>query len=219
MDKEINFQTYLSISSDKFGIYLFEKKNLKNLYKEEVLLDNKNNIIDFNALFKFLEDNIYKIENAQQELLKDINLKIQHETMLKVKNIIQTAIVDLDTLYIAIDGTPSIAKMVEQKKRRFMGKLYEYIERELIEKYKKDLENQNTKFKYNNRYIFEKYKIRWTTSHISPGTKFMINFGNNLKSSTFINKYILPKNYIFSNFTSVGEGEKKIINYIMFMVL
>ncbi len=72
MDKEINFQTYLSISSDKFGIYLFEKKNLKNLYKEEVLLDNKNNIIDFNALFKFLEDNIYKIEKLVGNFINNI---------------------------------------------------------------------------------------------------------------------------------------------------
>ena len=71
MDKEINFQTYLSISPDKFSIYLFEKK-FKNLYKEEVLLDNKNNIIDLNALFKFLEDNIFKIEKLVGKFINNI---------------------------------------------------------------------------------------------------------------------------------------------------
>ena len=72
MDKEINFQTYLSISPDKFSIYLFKKTSLKNLYREEVLLDNKNNIINFNALFKFLEDNIYKIEKLVGKFINNI---------------------------------------------------------------------------------------------------------------------------------------------------
>ena len=32
--KNLEFETYLSISPNKFGIYLFDTKNLKNLYKE-----------------------------------------------------------------------------------------------------------------------------------------------------------------------------------------
>ena len=36
MNKENEFETYLSISPNKFGIYLFDKKNLKNLYKKEI---------------------------------------------------------------------------------------------------------------------------------------------------------------------------------------
>ena len=191
----IDFNSIIHPSKDKV------LTNLNNEF-EHILI--KNNVTD-----------IDKIKYEQHKLLKNINIKIQHATMIKVKHIIKTAIIKLDTLYIAIDGTPSVAKMLEQKKRRFMGKLSEYIERELIEKYKKELEIQSTKLKYNNRYLFEKYKIRWSSSHISPGTKFMIDFGNNLKSATFINEYVLPDNYIYSNFTSVGEGEKKIINYII----
>ena len=46
--------------------------------------------------------------------------------------------------------------MIEQKKRRFMGKLMEIIELELIEKYKQQLSIQKTKLQYRNRYLFEK---------------------------------------------------------------
>ena len=47
MNKE-ELENYLSISPDKFGIYLFDKKNLKNLYKEELILNEYNNSLDLN---------------------------------------------------------------------------------------------------------------------------------------------------------------------------
>ena len=36
MNEEIEFETYLSISPYRIGIYLFDTKNLKNLYKQEL---------------------------------------------------------------------------------------------------------------------------------------------------------------------------------------
>ena len=50
MNKEEELENYLSISPDKFGIYLFDKKNLKNLYKEELILNEYNNSFDLNTL-------------------------------------------------------------------------------------------------------------------------------------------------------------------------
>ena len=38
MNKEVELENYLSISPKKFGIYLFDKKNLKNLYKDELIV-------------------------------------------------------------------------------------------------------------------------------------------------------------------------------------
>ncbi len=43
MNKENELQYYLSISPNKYGIYLFDTKNLINLYKEEVILNNDTN--------------------------------------------------------------------------------------------------------------------------------------------------------------------------------
>ena len=38
MTEELNFQVYLTISQKKFKIYLLDKKNLKNIYKQEQII-------------------------------------------------------------------------------------------------------------------------------------------------------------------------------------
>jgi len=44
MNKENELQYYLSVSPNKYGIYLFDIKNLTNLYKEEIILKNNTNL-------------------------------------------------------------------------------------------------------------------------------------------------------------------------------
>ena len=62
MSELSDFETYLYISPNKFGIYLFDKRKMINLYKEEIELESKINNLDINSLFEFLESNIFKIE-------------------------------------------------------------------------------------------------------------------------------------------------------------
>ena len=50
MNKELNLENYLSISSNKFAIYSFDTNSLKNLYKEEIILNQNKNFIDFDLL-------------------------------------------------------------------------------------------------------------------------------------------------------------------------
>ncbi len=78
MTEEINFETYLIISQNKFEIYLFDKKNLKNLYKKEVILKNKDNILNLNLLTKFLEDNVFKIEKLIEKFVNNIFVVIDN---------------------------------------------------------------------------------------------------------------------------------------------
>ena len=47
MNREKELENYLSISPNKFGIYLFDKKNFENLYKKELILNKNSNFIDF----------------------------------------------------------------------------------------------------------------------------------------------------------------------------
>tara|TARA_B100000131_G_C17984189_1_gene559901 strand:- start:575 stop:856 length:282 start_codon:yes stop_codon:yes gene_type:complete len=72
MNKEEELENYLSISPDKFGIYLFDKKNLKNLYKEELILNENNNSLDLNTLKKFLDKNVFEIEKLSGKFLENI---------------------------------------------------------------------------------------------------------------------------------------------------
>ena len=74
-DQEI--ETYLSISRFQIGIYLFDIKQLKNLYKQEIKYNNKEEKIDLNNLNKFLEENIFKIEKLLGKFIKNISLIIE----------------------------------------------------------------------------------------------------------------------------------------------
>ncbi len=74
-DQEV--ETYISISQFQIGIYLFDIKNLKNLYTKESKYNTKDEKIDLNILNKFLEENIFKIEKLLGKFIKNISLIIQ----------------------------------------------------------------------------------------------------------------------------------------------
>jgi len=59
MAEELDLETYLYVSQNKFEIFLFNKKNLKNIYEDKIIFNNKKNYIDLNSLDKFLADNIF----------------------------------------------------------------------------------------------------------------------------------------------------------------
>ena len=76
---EEDFETYLNITKNKLEIFLFDKKNYKNLYKDEFELKNELNFIDLNILSKFLDNNIFKIEKLVGGFIKNIILIIESE--------------------------------------------------------------------------------------------------------------------------------------------
>ncbi len=72
MTKEFDLDTYLVISHCKFAIYLFDKKNFKNIYKQNFEFKNKFETIDLNSLSRFLESNIFKIEKLTSKFINNI---------------------------------------------------------------------------------------------------------------------------------------------------
>ncbi len=77
MAEDLEIETYLSISPHKFGIYLLNKKNFNNLYKEELLLSNPNEEVDLKALNIFLEENIFSIEKLIGKFVENISLIVE----------------------------------------------------------------------------------------------------------------------------------------------
>jgi 5'-3' exonuclease len=102
-----------------------------------------------------------------------------------------TDIINCKNLFIAIDGVPSLAKMLEQKKRRYLSEIINNI---VLSKNVKSEENFN--------------KIL-----ISAGTEFMIQLSQYLKQIK-ITKNNININITISDFNEEGEGEMKIIKYI-----
>ena len=84
MAEEIDFETYLSLTKNKFEIFLFDKTNLKNLYKDELKLENTFNFLDLDKLNKFLDIQIFKIEKIYGKFIKNIYLILENDLNLEV---------------------------------------------------------------------------------------------------------------------------------------
>ena len=85
MTEETDFETYLYLSSDKFKIFLFDKKNIKNLFQETITIENNFNFIDFTELTKFLDKNIFKIEKLIGTFIKNIFLIVDNKDNFTIK--------------------------------------------------------------------------------------------------------------------------------------
>ena len=88
MIEETDFETYLYLSSNKFEIFLFDKKHIKNLFQETITFENDFNFLEFTELTKFLDKNIFKIEKLIGTFIKNIFLIIDKENnfMIKLSN-------------------------------------------------------------------------------------------------------------------------------------
>ena len=81
MIEDIDFETFLYISKNKYQIFVYDKINLKNLYNEEIKNDDE---IELTNLSKFLDDNIYKIEKMIKNFISNIILIIEDDKVLDV---------------------------------------------------------------------------------------------------------------------------------------
>ena len=77
-------KTYLSITPNKFEIFLYDTKKLKNLYKQSIKFDSQWEGINYVTLNKFLEDNIFKIEKLSGNFINNICIIIDNN---QIKNI------------------------------------------------------------------------------------------------------------------------------------
>ena len=81
MIEEIDFETFLFISKNKYQIFVYDKNNLKNLYNEEIKI---NDGIELDNLSNFLDENIYKIEKMINNFIRNIILIIEDDKVLEL---------------------------------------------------------------------------------------------------------------------------------------
>ena len=84
MNEILEFETYLSISQIKFGIYLFDTKNRKNLYGKEINFE-KTNFINYSHLKQFLDENVFRIEKLIGKFIENIFIIIDDENILNIQ--------------------------------------------------------------------------------------------------------------------------------------
>ena len=180
-------------------------KKIKKYHLEEML--NNSNIKNLKDIAFYIKYNIklYTITELTIELVINNLLEI-YKTFINKKS--------LNTLYIAFDGVPSKAKMIEQIQRSYMTEIRQEIKNNIMNDYKDTLISLGEEI-----YLYEKYHFDVKRILIKPGTIFMDLISKALKSNTMKNHTfkIFPnlKKYIISDCDSIGEGEKKIINYLI----
>lgn len=155
-------------------------------------------LIDFNALIYLI------IQLLNEELGNKVNTlsssvyetKLIDKTVSELCRIVNDVIKPTTSLYIAVDGPPPRAKMVQQRARR-----YKTIKESM---FKRSLEH---------KYGITIPSCSWNRSSISPGTAFMSKLGKQIiqriRQQTFKNIKV-----IFSGDTTPGEGEHKLLEYL-----
>jgi len=174
-------------------------RNLSNIHNffldcNSIIYDvvNSNHFINF-----FNEiDNKQNISNQHYNFFyTDANNKIDNyiinATIEKIKTLINL-INPSSTIFITFDGIPPVAKLEQQRNRRFKSNYQQSIINAI-----------------NNTEI-----TKWNTSSITPGTPFMKLLDERC-SKVFNNPiFFNVNNIIYSGTNIYGEGEHKIFNYL-----
>jgi 5'-3' exonuclease len=159
-----------------------------------ILKQMRNNTIQINNLYldcnSIIYDAVHNIDFAK--LVDSDVITIIKMVCAKIDEYI-ALLKPSETVFIAFDGVAPVAKLEQQRERR----------------YKSVYQNSISKTIYK-----DKQSDPWNTTAITPGTKFMSQLNNYIN-----NYYSNPKNYnvknvILSTSDNCGEGEHKLFQYI-----
>ena len=168
-----SYFSYIVKNHSKIIKRLTELKSINNFY-----LDSNSIIYDcLRDINNKYDGNNVKFENL---LIKSVIKKL--DIYIKFIN-------PSDKTIVAFDGVAPVAKLEQQRTRRYKSYLMEEI--------KKSIESK------------ESYKKVWDKTAITPGTKFMHKLGKRIT-----NYYSKNLNVIISTSSEPGEGEHKIFQYI-----
>ena len=84
MIEETEIDTYLTISKNKFSIYLLDKKKMNTLYKEELYFEKNLNDLELKNLNKFLDENIFKVEKLLGNFINNIFIVIDTDKIFNI---------------------------------------------------------------------------------------------------------------------------------------
>jgi len=167
-------------------------------------IDATHFLIDFNSIIHNVSSQMLsELNQFQQKKIENLSFPFTNmddfepQLIIQVKEYIKTLLRDnfisqnITYLMLAIDGVPSFAKMMEQKKRRYIGDLMTKLMKSVI------------------------LPVDWSKNNISPGTGFMDKMSQELKDVRFFNECrdICPNitGILVSDVYNPGEGEMKIM--------
>lgn len=164
------------------------RKYIKKILKVDNLYLDCNSII-YDAYNKLNFDTL--TDSVSKTIIQNVITKIEYY--------IQT-IEPSKTVIIAFDGVAPVAKLEQQRSRRYKSGYQNEIVNSIFNK-KKDLRNKSES---------------WNTTAITPGTKFMFDLNESVTKAFDNNKTLKLglEEIIVSGSNQIGEGEHKIYDYI-----
>lgn len=136
----------------------------------------------------------FNIDEFEDELIQAVCLKID-EYIKTIKPKKKTM--------ICFDGVAPVAKLKQQKERRYKSSLEKQVSKYYKEKQNNDQGSQGNQNPNNKN----QQTIDWDRAAITPGTNFMKKLGDGVKNYFFRNKRV-----IVSASDEIGEGEHKIFS-------
>ena len=160
-------------------------------------------------IIKKYEKNVLKVDNLYLDcnsIIYDAYSKMTFEKMDETigLTIIQQVIAKIEyyigivdpqkTVIIAFDGVAPVAKLEQQRQRRYKSAYQNEVSRQIFKKTATDV---------------------WNTAAITPGTIFMSELNNMVSEYFSKEKYLKePLNILVSGSNEAGEGEHKLFDYI-----
>ncbi len=157
--------------------------NRKNFNKQiDYLLIDSNSIV---------YDSFHEMDEFPKQLQFEFESQLISNVIDKISQLI-SIINPFKKTYIAFDGVAPIAKMDQQRSRRYKSEYQKQITNQLALKHKVSIKNKS-----------------WSTCNITPGTAFMNKLNSAIRS-----KFSSNSNIIFSGSDEPGEGEHKIFEIL-----
>lgn len=154
----------------------------------------KNLYIDANCLF---HPECFRILELCSDVVELEKLeKLMFKRIINYLDYLEGVVNPSKLMYIAVDGVAPLAKIGQQRKRRFKS----VIDNKL---------RNSIKVKHN-----VKFSNMWSNTVISPGTVFMEKLHKKLLSHYSNRPAIRKIKYIYSSYHSPGEGEHKLLQHI-----
>ena len=160
----------------------------------EIIKKYTNNDVKMNNLYLDCNSVVYDVYSRMdvKNLTEEISISIIKQVCLKIESYIQLIGPDKKVI-IAFDGVAPVAKLEQQRSRRYKSLYQNEISKEIYNKTTPD---------------------PWNTVAITPGTHFMKQLNDYVvKYFNDAKKYNLDQ-LIVSTSEQCGEGEHKIFNYI-----
>ena len=85
----LDFETFLLISPNKFIISIYQKPDFKKIYEKEMLIENKSKVVNIDLFKKFVDENIIEIEKKLKNFIEKINLIVESDKFFFVNSSIK----------------------------------------------------------------------------------------------------------------------------------